>query len=244
MEGAGGAAIACKARGLLRRSDLGVLSTWSLALPGHPMGSLAPFALTREGRPVFFVSRLAEHTRNVAGDPRACLTVLEPGGADRQAVARASVLGEVRPVPATDEPVAAARFFALLPQQEAYRSFGDFSFRWLEPARVRWIGGFGEIHWIEREDWLLEAPAWAAGEGSIVRHMNEDHRDALEAMARSFCGAEPAGVEMLAVDPEGFHLRAAGEVRWIAFSGECRSAEDVRAEMVRLAREARKGGRE
>lgn len=238
------AAAAREARALLRRVDAGVLSTLSLEVPGHPMGSLAPFATTLEGRPLLFVSRLAEHTRNALADPRACLTVLEPEGSDRQAVGRASVLGELRAVPPAEQPDAAARYFALLPAQEAYRGFGDFALFRLDPLRVRWIGGFGEIRWVERAEWLLETPAWADGAASIVRHMNEDHRDALEAMAQGLLGVEPVGAEMVAVDPEGFHVRTAAGIRWIAFARECRSAGELREEMVRLAREARGGGAE
>jgi hypothetical protein len=68
--------------------------------------------------------------------------------------------------------------------------------------------------------------------------MNEDHRDALEAMLRAR-GEEPLEVAMLACDPEGFHVRNGGRVRWIPFARACATANDVRAEMVRLAREAR-----
>jgi len=232
-------AIAAKARALMRRVDAGVLSTHSLAQPGYPFGSLAPFALTHEARPLLLVSGLAEHTRNLAADPRCCLTVLEPTGGDRQATGRASLLGEARPLPEAEREAAAARYLALFPEQRGFLTMRDFGFWSIEPARVRWIGGFGEIHWVERDAWLLGAPAWRDGERSIVSHMNEDHADALAAMCWRFLGVDGAGAELIAVDPEGFHVRAAGGVHWLAFARECRTANDVREEMVRLAREAR-----
>lgn len=241
MEPTGAEAIARKARSLLRRADAGVLSTLSLALPGWPFGSLAPFALTLEGRPVLYISTLAEHTRNLAADARACLTVAEAllPGEDPQAAGRASLLGEARPVPAEHVEAAAERYLALFPAQRAYQQMHDFAFWWIEPQRVRWIGGFGEIHWVERDAWLLEPPEWGAGHASIVAHMNEDHRDALEAICRHFAAVELDDVEMVAVDPEGFHLRNAGATHWLPFARACATPNDVRAEMVRLTRAAR-----
>jgi len=230
--------LARHARALLRRVPAGVLSTWSQAMPGYPFGSLAPFAMTHEGRPLLYASRLAEHARNLAAQPRACLTVLEATLGDAQAVGRASLLGEARQAPEAEHAALAARFFALFPEQREYEQLGDFGFWRLEPVRVRWIGGFGEIGWVERDEWLLETPEWRHGEAGIVGHVNQDHRDALEAILRA--RGEPAyEVAMLACDPEGFHVRSAGRVSWIPFARACPTASDVRAEMVRLAREAR-----
>lgn len=232
------AALARRARSLLRRTPAGVLSTTSQAMPGYPFGSLAPFAMTHEGRPLLYVSRLAEHTRNLAAQPRACLTVAEATLGDPQAVGRASLLGEAHQAPEAEHAALAERFFALFPEQRDYEQLGDFGFWWLEPVRVRWIGGFGEIGWIERDEWLLDTPEWQLREAGIVEHMNDDHRDAMEAMLRAR-GEEPRDVAMLACDPEGFHLRNAGKVHWLAFARACATANDVRAEMVRLTREAR-----
>jgi putative heme iron utilization protein len=233
------ATIAPKARALLRRVDAGVLSTQSLALPGYPFGSLAPFALTHEGRPLIYVSRIAEHTRNLAADPHACLTVIEASAGNRQALGRTSLVGDAHEVPAAEREAAAARYFAFFPEQRQYEQFHDFSFWRIEPTRVRWIGGFGEIHWIEPAAWLLATPEWSSGEASIALHMNEDHRDAMELMVRRFLGSEPDGVEMVAVDPEGWHLRNAGTIHWLPFAHPCHTANEVRMEMVRLTKEAR-----
>ncbi|MEB2344656.1 MAG: DUF2470 domain-containing protein [Deltaproteobacteria bacterium] len=234
------ASSARRARALLRRAPAGVLSTTSQSMPGYPFGSFAPFVLTREGRPLLYLSRLAEHARNLAAQPHACLTVAEAVLGDPQAVARASVLGEAHQAAGAEHAALAERFFALFPEQRDYEPLGDFGFWWLEPVRVRWIGGFGEIGWIGRDAWLLDTPEWQLREAGIVGHMNEDHRDAMAAMLRAR-GEEAGDVTMLACDPEGFHLRSAGKVHWIAFARACPAAEDLRAEMVRLAKEARAG---
>jgi putative heme iron utilization protein len=231
---------ASQARALLRKSDAGVLSTHSHEMKGFPFGSLAPFAMTVEGRPVIYVSQIAEHTRNLAADPRCCLTVVEADVAgDRQAHGRASIVGEAHALPDAERAAVAERYFAFFPEQRAYEDFHDFGFWRIEPVRVRWIGGFGAIHWIEPKEWLLATPEWAPGENGIVEHMNEDHVDAMEAMIRSILREEPRDVAMIRCDLEGFHLRNAGAVRWIPFSKQCLTAHDVRMEMVRLTRESR-----
>jgi putative heme iron utilization protein len=234
--------IARKARALLRRAPAGVLSTWSVSVAGFPFGSLAPFAMTHEGRPLLYLSRLAEHTRNLAAHPRCCLTVVESAAGDPQALGRASLLGEAHQAPEAEHERLAARYFALFPESREYEQLGDFAFWRLEPVRVRWIGGFGEIHWIERDSWLLATPDWQHGEAGIVGHMNEDHRTAMEAMCASLLGESPRDVAMLACDPEGFHLRNAGAVRWLPFSRACATANDVRLAMIELTRQAQASG--
>ena len=228
--------VARKARALLRRTDAGVLSTLSLAQQGWPFGSLAPFALTHEGRPMLLVSALAEHTRNLESDPRCCLTVFDPTRDDKQAAGRASLLGRAQRLAEDEREAAAERYLALFPEQRELLAMRDFGFWSIEPVRVRWIGGFGEIHWIECEAWLLPTPAWRDGERSIAEHMNRDHADALARICERFLGEGGAGAQLLAVDPEGFHVRTARGIRWLAFAHACHTADEVRAEMVRLAR--------
>ena len=61
------------ARRLLRRQQHGVLSTLSKKLDGYPFGSVTPFVLDHQARPVILISTLAEHTKNIAADPRVSL---------------------------------------------------------------------------------------------------------------------------------------------------------------------------
>ena len=81
------------ARTLLSARKAGVLSTLSAEAEGYPFGSVVPFCLDRLGRPVVLISDIAQHTKNVAADPRVCLTVLA-GGDDVQASARLSLLAD------------------------------------------------------------------------------------------------------------------------------------------------------
>jgi hypothetical protein len=118
---------------------------------GHPFGSLVPYALDPQGRPVILVSRLAEHTRNMEADPRASLLVHDTES-DPQAGARVTLLGNATPLEASN--TAAARYRRLFPDSERLLALGDFSFFVLEPLVVRFIEGFGSIHWISAAEYL------------------------------------------------------------------------------------------
>ena len=51
------------------------LQLLSAAMPGYPFVTLLPYALDGRGAPLFLISSLAEHTRNLQADPRASLLV-------------------------------------------------------------------------------------------------------------------------------------------------------------------------
>ncbi len=230
--------LAATARGLLRRVDAGILSTMSVELPGYPFGSVTPFVTTHEGRAAIYVSEIAQHTHNMRADAKVCLTVTEDGGpGNQQALGRVTVIGDAREVPAADEAAVAGRYFRFFPEARGYAGTHAFRFFWIEPVRVRYIGGFGRIFWVDPEDWILPTPEWAPDEDSIVAHMNDDHAASVVHIARQH-GASDSDATLVALDSEGFHLRAGATVRYVPFSRVCTTSEDVRAAFIELSRAA------
>jgi putative heme iron utilization protein len=228
---------AATARRLLRRTDSGILSTMSVELPGYPFGSVTPYAMTHGGNVAVYVSAIAQHTSNMRADARVCLTVIESkGGANQQAVGRVTVVGDAREVPADARTAVRKRYFDFFPEAREYAGTHDFLVYWIEPKRVRYIGGFGQIYWVEPEDWAVPAPAWGADEQGIVEHMNTDHADALTAIARHHGATTDGAVELVTLDVEGFHVRAGSDLHYVPFGTPCLTSEAVRAEMIRLAR--------
>ena len=69
-----------RARTLVSQLTTGTLCTLAADPAGYPYGSFVTVAFDN-GTPVFLVSTMAEHTRNLQQDPRASLLVAE-GGAD------------------------------------------------------------------------------------------------------------------------------------------------------------------
>src|SRR2546428_13081970 len=94
-----------RARTLLSSQTTATLSTIAVEPAGTPFGSVVTYGLDGDGRPCFFVSTLAEHTRNMQADPRASLLVVEdtPAGADPLASGRVTLLGTVAEVTEADE---------------------------------------------------------------------------------------------------------------------------------------------
>ena len=43
------------------------------------------------------------------------------------------------------------------PEASTYAGFADFGFFWLEPAHVRYVGGFGRMSWVDAKAY---ADAW------------------------------------------------------------------------------------
>ncbi|MFT4539035.1 MAG: putative heme iron utilization protein [Planctomycetota bacterium] len=227
------------ARQLLRSIESGVLSTMSLELPGYPFGSVTPYALTMAGKVAIYVSDIAQHTRNMAADPKVCLTVVAQAGAqNQQAVGRVTVVGDAQAVPDDQAEQVAERYFAFFPEARAYAGTHGFGFFTIAPQRVRFIGGFGKIYWVEARDWAVPAPEWSSAGSSILEHMNSDHAPALAAIARKRGVQNADATELVSLDVEGFHIRSGEALSYVPFPAPCLTTEQVRAGMIDLTRAA------
>jgi len=232
------AAVAREARRLYAENLQGILSTLSQELAGYPFGSVATFTPDRQGRPLIFISDLAQHTRNIKADARVSLTLIEAGD-DIQASGRLTLVGDAKPVPEEEGEAVAARYFRRFPQATAYRQAHDFHFYRIELVLLRYIGGFGRIHWLAPQALCLPNPFAEAVEARMIAHMNADHGDALRNYCRLY-GVEPgeATPRLAGIDGEGFDLMLGSRLLRIDFETPVATAEEVRAAMVALARRA------
>lgn len=123
------------------------LATHSVQLSGYPFASAVPFITDAQHRPVLLISSLAEHTRNLAADPRASLMIVKPLGEGE--MARVSLVGEIRPFDV--EPLLVRRYLRYHPPAERFLQLGDFRFHRFESLRVLTIGGFAQARWLEGE---------------------------------------------------------------------------------------------
>src|ERR1700754_1361813 len=88
-----------RARTLMGSGRIGSLSTLSRKQPGFPFGSLMPYALDGQGRPLFLISTMAMHTQNLKADPRASLFVTQPApDGDVLGAARVTLVGNVHQI--------------------------------------------------------------------------------------------------------------------------------------------------
>jgi putative heme iron utilization protein len=226
-----------EARALLRGQSLGMLATHSLELPGYPFGSVTPYALDDAMQPLLLLSDIAQHTANVKADPRASLLVLDVGAIDHQAAARLTWVGDIERV-ADDDERAHERYVGYFPKSARYREAHDFHLYRVGLKRARYIGGFGDIHWLRSEQLVLENSLRTVGKG-IVAHMNKDHVDAMQTMCEARGGARPSSVQMIGVDPEGCDLLADGRRARFAFAELVFTPNDARTAIIALLQRAR-----
>lgn len=237
------------ARALVGRETQAMFCTLSQKLGGFPFGSITPYALTAAGEPLLLISEIAEHTRNVRADARASLLISDSRAADDpQAGGRVTLVGYALPVTAPFLADAETRYARAFPNSAGYFEAHDFTLFTIKVETARFIGGFGDIHWIDGGD-LIERAANAPLDdlaphvAGICEHMNEDHADALIAYARAFAKVDAQRVKMIAVDRQGFDMiaetAAAHQAIRLPFDAPVTTTEEVRKAMVEMVRRAR-----
>lgn len=228
------------ARRLLRTQELGVLSTHSKSMDGYPFGSVTTYITSVNGEPIFYISDIAQHTRNILNNPKMSLIAFTGDDDDANAGARVTVMGEAEKLEGELAEKVAERFYRMFPASEGYKNSHGFNFYILRCDRVRYIGGFGEIHWISKDAWMLDEPEWLAGEDGMVQHMNEDHVDAMQLILKEQQNIDAETVEMLAVNPDGFFVKAdEHKPIFIDFPEIAHSAVSVRKHLVNMTNQAR-----
>jgi hypothetical protein len=226
---------------LARDCSRAVLAT---SLNGAPYASLVLFAVDLDASPLLLLSDLAQHSRNIAFDPRVSLLLdATQGHLDPLTGPRLTLLGRAL---ANDDPRCLGRFVSHHPSSAGYAGFRDFHLYRVVVERGHLVAGFGRIDWIEGADFLFtpDAGALAAAEFEILRHMNEDHSAAIAHYARELLGHSGTGWRMTGIDPEGVDLRCDGETARLDFTAPVVSPVlapvAARAALVQLAHAARR----
>jgi len=234
-----------RARTLVARISTGTLCTIALEPEGYPYGSFVTVAIdASDGNPVFLISELAEHTKNLERDARASLLVAEGGAADPLANGRVTMLG---PCTRVEGDVHGARtaFLAAHPNAAYYADFRDFAFWKLRVNAVRYIGGYGRMSWIGPGDWQAAEPdPLAPSAAGTIAHMNADHADALVLYCKAFSRAtDITSATMTGIDRYGFDMSAKTSegprpVR-VAFSKPVTTPQEARPALIAMVNDAR-----
>jgi putative heme iron utilization protein len=224
-------AAALEARRFLRRCDSGALATISLRHAGYPFGSVVNFVPDARACPLILVSRLAEHSRNLAADPR-CSLLVRDASQDVQASARVTVIADAEDV--HDENVA-DRFVRYAPSAQRLLDLGDFYFVRLVPVIVRYIGGFGSIHWIKAADFV---PDKSIDEEDAM-HAISAHLEDVSAMCAARQRRPVSEAQLVGVDCDGFDARADGARVRFDFDAPAITLDGVLAQFAGLRRSVR-----
>ncbi len=237
-----------RARTIVAAANQGSLATLAKRPAGYPFGSIVLYALAGGGRPVFALSDLAEHSKNLALDPRASLLVTEPPDAgDALASGRVTLVGSIRTLAGADRDSARDLYLGVHPHSY-YVDFDDFKMYELEIEAVRYVGGFGMMSWVDADRYAAAEPdPIAPAAGGIISHMNDDHADAVRLYAEVLAGVNGVvDATMSAVDRYGFEIvvrtAEAPSVVRLSYDEPLTEPGQVRGEMIALLARARKAG--
>ena len=232
-----------EARTIAASTNCGTLAT--LTATGDPWASFVTYGLL-DGAPVLCVSNMAEHARNLAGDPRASIAIVAPAtDPDPLASGRVTLAGVVER-PSGDE-LAAARdaHLAAVPAAKYYVDYSDFALWVLSVQRVRWVGGYGRMDSATGEAYAAAGPDPVAPRAAgAISHLNDDHAESLCAMAKMLggypdataatcTGADRYGLDLKVNTPRGVAYTRVG------YAAPIDSYDDLRSATVELAARAR-----
>ncbi|MCG8312717.1 MAG: DUF2470 domain-containing protein [Pseudomonadales bacterium] len=232
------------ARYVLQQHFYGVLSTLSQKFPDYPYGSVVPYCLDQQGRPLILVSRLAQHTQNIAKHPKVSLVILDrlKDNSNVQTDARLTLLGTAEKVPDEHIEACATRYYQHFPQAQGYHTELDFEFYVLQLDQMRFIPGFGQARWLSPSEVLLPNPFQIDVEFRMVNHMNEDHQDALLHYLQSapsqlieLSDAGATELAMTAIDSEGIVIRVDQQLQRIQFPSAVTNPMEARQMLVEMA---------
>jgi len=224
------------ARQLVRTCRSAALAS---ALPGKrsgwPYASLVTVACDVDASPILLLSGLADHSRNLAIDDRACLLFEAASGRPNpQTGPRVSLTGRLQV--AKNENLA-CRFLARHPGAKRYAGFGDFAFYRMAVDRAHYVGGFGRAKWFGAARFLFEQEISrdvAMAENDIVENLNEKHPGNVASVARKLFGSSGKIWETTAVDPEGCDFRCRNTFRRHNFDEPAVSVGDLREKIANL----------
>ena len=228
------------ATNLLRSTNSGILSTISKAYRGYPFGSYVTF-ITGPDRSIYiYASTLAQHTKNLFKDSKACITLSrEKEDDDKQNSQRLTLMGDLEPVNENDKEYIKNRFHTFLPESKKYSKMHDFDFYKLSLHKIRWIGGFGEIAWLKNKNWKPLSPKWLSTEIQMIEHMNEDHQNVIYSTFKAQHGKADKKAKMIALCVDGYFIESKGAIFYINFDDICLNAKSYRDMLISQAKQYR-----
>lgn len=135
---------------LAKNSQTGVLST---DYKGMPFGSVTPYVLDSEGKPILFLSNLAIHTDNINKNSVASLTVSKIDD-DPFNSQRVTWVGKIVKISGKERDIARQLFLDKYKDKaKDIIDFQDFDFYRIDYHRIYHIGGFGNIGWLDLDDY-------------------------------------------------------------------------------------------
>ena len=231
------AAAVADVKRLMRLARTGALATLE-AKGGAPLTTLLGVASDFDGAPLFLMSTLSRHTRNLAGDPRASLLLTgrhERGDPLNQP--RVTLGGVVERCAV---PRAKLRYLQRNPKAGLYAGFADFALYQLRIDDVHFNGGFGRAVPLAAVEVLASREGEAAlveAEDELLAEVNALGRAGLARLAGHKASPRapgPGGWRAIGLDAEGLDLAAGGRAARAQFAAPAHDPEAWRARLSKL----------
>lgn len=200
------------ARQMLRAHRYGALSTLSKKFDGHPFGSIMPYLVDHDGSLLILISGLAEHTKNILDDPRVSLITHNQDDPHIQAQGRVTLVGSAVHEPARDS--VSPRYLRYFPEARTYFAMHDFQFYRIVPQAIRYIGGFGNIHWVKAAEYIVPDYPMIGEETALLAELNA-RRTAAQGV-------------LIGIDCDGYDVRCDEKVTRTHFAGTALEAAQAR----------------
>ena len=225
---------------LYRTTNAAILSTMSNKYEGYPFGSFITYVSNRNRTLFMYTSDIAQHTKNLKSNPKACVTLFKlDTDYDKQNSSRLTLMGDLKTVSNEELDDCQDRFIKFLPESKKYSSMHDFKFYKLVISRVRWIGGFGDIAWLNPKNWNDEKPKWSKNETMMIDHMNEDHSNVVQSALNAQYGIKDKKAQMIALTVDGYYISSKENIYFINFDKPVYKALDYRKILVKQAKDYR-----
>jgi putative heme iron utilization protein len=207
---------ATEARCLLRAHRYGALSTISKKLSGFPFGSITPYLTDHDGSLLIYISELAEHSKNIAHDPRVSLITHNQASPDIQMQGRVTVAGNALRI--TDQQQPAALYLRHFPEAAALMRL-DFAFYRIEPVAIRYIGGIGRIHWLSMDSYPAKHAAdFAIHEEEILNTINTKQQSIVCQLLRQHHQIDTCHARVIGLDCDGLSVIGEAKVLRLNFA--------------------------
>lgn len=204
-----------EARCLLRAHHYGALSTLSKKFDGFPFGSITPYLVDHDGSLIILISTLAEHTRNILNDPRVSLICHNQRDPHIQTQGRVTVVGHASQI--TDKQHTSTRYLRHFPEAVTYFEMHDFHFYRIQPHAIRYIGGFGRIHWVKMPHYAVpEAALFAQQENIKLDDLNKQP-DVLKQILHERHAYTALAPVAIGCDFDGIDIRSEGQIWRVDF---------------------------
>ncbi|MFA6061266.1 MAG: pyridoxamine 5'-phosphate oxidase family protein [Gallionella sp.] len=207
---------ATEARCLLRAHRYGALSTLSKKLAGFPFGSITPYLTDHDGSLLIYISELAEHTKNIAHDPRVSLITHNQSSPEIQMQGRVTVAGNAQRLADQQQP--AARYLRHFPGAAELMKL-DFAFYRIEPVAIRYIGGVGRIHWANMDSYSVKnSTELAAQEENLLNKINSQQQSIVCRLLKQYHEIDAGDAKLIGLDCDGLTVIDGAQVLRLNFA--------------------------